>query len=318
MLRFIKNWTLPLAMAFGTAAYFILADVDCFAPLRPAVSQTASVLTPLLIFAQLLITFSKIELRQLVPVRLHLWLLAFQVAASMAIVLVLMFARMNPVFKEIFEGAMVCFICPTATAAAVITAKLGGNASKLTTYTLISNLSAAIFVPVIFPIVEPHEGLTFAHATLKILGMVSPLLLCPFIVAVAIKYLLPKLHALLVKHGNLAFYLWCVALVIVSGQTVKSLVESNAHPIIKLLIAAAGLIACCIQFYVGRRMGNRCNEKITAGQALGQKNTILAIWMANAYLDPITSVAPGSYVLWQNAINSWQLWRQRKKQPANE
>jgi BASS family bile acid:Na+ symporter len=31
---------------------------------------------------------------------------------------------------------MVCLICPTATAAAVVTGKLGGSASTLTTYTL--------------------------------------------------------------------------------------------------------------------------------------------------------------------------------------
>ena len=51
---------------------------------------------------------------------------------------------------------------------------------------------------------------------------------------------------------------------------------------------------------------------ISGGQALGQKNTILAIWMAHTYLNPLSSVAPGSYVLWQNIINSWQLWKKRK------
>ena len=40
-------------------------------------------------------------------------------------------------YREVFEGAMVCLICPTATAAAVITGKLGGSASSLTTYTLL-------------------------------------------------------------------------------------------------------------------------------------------------------------------------------------
>ena len=40
---------------------------------------------------------------------------------------------------------MVCLICPTATAAAVITGKLGGSASSLTTYTSVSytHLSSA-------------------------------------------------------------------------------------------------------------------------------------------------------------------------------
>lgn len=60
-----------------------------------------------------------------------------------------------------FEGAMVCLICPTATAAAVITGKLGGSASSLTTYTLLSNLLAAVAVPLVFPWVEPHANITF-------------------------------------------------------------------------------------------------------------------------------------------------------------
>lgn len=60
-----------------------------------------------------------------------------------------------------FEGAMVCLICPTATAAAVITGKLGGSAASLTTYTLLSNLLAAMAVPLVFPLVEPHADITF-------------------------------------------------------------------------------------------------------------------------------------------------------------
>ena len=35
-------------------------------------------------------------------------------------------------------------------------------------------------------------------------------------------------------------------------------------------------------------------------ELLGQKNTVLAIWMAYTYLNPLSSVGPGSYVLWQN------------------
>jgi BASS family bile acid:Na+ symporter len=28
----------------------------------------------------------------------------------------------------------------------------------------------------------------------------------------------------------------------------------------------------------------------------------------------LASVGPGSYVLWQNVINSWQLWKKRKRE----
>jgi bile acid:Na+ symporter, BASS family len=30
------------------------------------------------------------------------------------------------------------------------------------------------------------------------------------------------------------------------------------------------------------------------------------------YLNPIASIGPGAYVLWQNIINSYQVWLKRK------
>lgn len=121
----------------------------------------------------------------------------------------------------------------------------------------------------------------------------------------------------LLGFHDAAFYLWAVALAIVSGQTVRSLVNSDAPVFVELLIALAGLITCCIQFYLGKRIGGHYGERISGGQALGQKNTVLAIWMAYTYLNPLSSVGPGSYVLWQNIINSYQLWKKRKMRRNN-
>ena len=224
--------------------------------------------------------------------------------------------HMDSLYKEVFEGAMVCLICPTATAAAVITGKLGGSASSLTTYTLLSNLLAAIAVPLLFPLVEPHADLTFLSAFLKILSKVFPLLLFPFFLAMLFRYYLPAVRRFLLGFHDLAFYLWGVSLAIVTGQTVRSLVVSDAPVGVEILIALAGSVACAVQFYLGKRIGTRYDDRISAGQALGQKNTVLAIWMANTYLDPVSSVGPGSYVLWQNAFNSWQLWKKRKREAA--
>ena len=219
---------------------------------------------------------------------------------------------MDELYREVFEGAMVCLICPTATAAAVITGKLGGSAASLTTYTLMSNLLAAVAVPLVFPLVEPHSDVTFWLAFLKILSKVFPLLLCPFLLAWLLRLWMPVVHQWLLERHSAAFYLWGVALAIVSGQTVRSLANSTAPAYVEWLIALAGLVACCLQFYLGKRIGGHYKERISGGQALGQKNTVLAIWMAYTYLNPLSSVGPGSYVLWQNIINSYQLWKKRK------
>lgn len=314
ILRFLKNWTLPLAMIAGTLAYFFFAKIPILAPVKPYVNGLVAILTPALIFAQLLLTFCKVEVHELKPKSWHGWLLLFQSASCLVVAGVLVLCPMEETYREIFEGAMVCLICPTATAAAVITGKLGGSAASLTTYTLLSNLLAAIAVPLVFPLVEPHADITFFAAFLKILSKVFPLLLLPFFMACALRAFAPRIHRFLLNFHDAAFYLWGVALAIVSGQTVRSLVNSDAPVFVEVLIAMAGLITCCVQFYLGKRIGGHYKERISGGQALGQKNTVLAIWMAYTYLNPLSSVGPGSYVLWQNIINSYQLWKKRKNE----
>lgn len=108
MLKFLKNWTLPIAMLVGAVGYPVFISF--------------SFLTPILIFTMLLLTFCKVSPRDLKPKPLHLWLLLIQIFGSLIVYLLLY--RFN---KIVAEGAMVCVICPTATAAAVITSKLGGS-----------------------------------------------------------------------------------------------------------------------------------------------------------------------------------------------
>lgn len=317
MLNFLKNWTLPVAMLAGTLGYFIFANFSFLEPTKPFMNTLVAYLTPFLIFSQLLLTFCRVEPKDLMPRPWHGWLLLFQLLSASILAAVLICLHMDGAYREVFEGAMVCLICPTATAAAVITGKLGGSASSLTTYTLLSNILAAIAVPLMFPLVEPHADITFFTAFLKILGKVFPLLLFPFILACFFRQFLPSVHRFLLGFPNLAFYLWGVALVIVTAQTVKSLATSDAALSVEISLALVGLITCVLQFFLGKRIGSVYFDRISAGQALGQKNTVLAIWMAYTYLDPLSSVGPGSYVLWQNIFNSWQLWKKRKKEEFN-
>lgn len=309
MLKLIKNWTLPLAMLVGIFGYLLFAKVAFFAPFKPVVNGLASFITPWLIFVQLLLTFCKIEIKALLPKRWHLWLLLIQTTTCVLVAVILLLFSMDDFYKGFFEGMMVCFICPTATAAAVITGKLGGNAATLTTYTLFSNLLGAVMVPLVFPLVEPHEGLTFWYAFWKILGRVFSLLLAPFIIALFLKYYVKSVHRWLMEHSGMAFYVWAFALALVMGQTARSLFNSDT---LSWCVAFGGLIACVLQFFWGKHIGEVYDDRISAGQALGQKNTILAIWMATTYLHPLAVIAPGAYVLWQNIFNSWQLWKKQK------
>ena len=311
MLKFIKNWTLPLAMLLGVVAYFVYTGCAWVTPLKPGVKVVIAWLTPFLIFAQLLLTFCKVEVKDLSPRRWSVWLLLIQLVSFLLLAGVLLAVPVGENVHIAIEGMMVCLICPTATAAAVITGKLGGSAASLTTYTLLSNLLAALLVPVVFPLVEPSD-IRFMEAFLRILSKVFPLLLCPFFLAVLLRWYLPAVHRFLVGLKDMAFYLWAVALTIVMAQTTRSMLEGSTTVGEEVLVASGALLACGLQFYYGKKIGSRYGDRISAGQALGQKNTVLAIWMACTYLHPLSAIAPGSYVVWQNIINSYQLWKKRR------
>lgn len=313
IIQFFKDWTLPVAMAVGAAVYFLFAGIPQLAPAKPYIHKSVELLTPILIFTMLFLTFCKVTFHELRPRRWHLWVILLQLSFCLGIALLLLSLPFTYREKVVAEAAMVCLICPTATAAAVITGKLGGNASTLITYTILSNLVAAIVVPILFPLVEPHEGLTFLPACWTILSKVFPLLICPFLAAMAVRRYFPRLLEWLFRWHDLAFYLWSVALAIVVAQTIRSIVHSQADLYTLLYIGGAGLFTCCLQFFLGKQIGGHYHDRISGGQAFGQKNTILAIWMAYTYLTPLSSLGPGSYVLWQNIINSWQLWKKRRK-----
>lgn len=313
MMRFLKDWTLPIAMAAGAGGYFLFHYAGFLAPLKPAVWVAVDILTPSLIFIQLFLTFCKIDLKDLRLTKWHWIILAFQAVSALVMAAVLILVPMNEVYREIFEGAMVCLICPTATAAAVVTDKLGGSAARITLYNLMSNILAAVFVPVVFPLIEVHSEMGFFPAFLKILSKVFPLLICPFLLAVLLRYVWPKAHDFFKARAGIAFYLWAVALALAIGQTVRSMHNSTAPAAVLWMIAGAALLTCIVQFWFGKRTGKALGDTITAGQALGQKNSVLAIWMAYTYLNPVSSLAPGTYAVWQNIFNSWQLWRKNHR-----
>ena len=156
---FLKNWTLPVAMCTGASTYLILSRLPLSEGFKSATHALVDVLQPTLIFSMLFITFCKINVRDLRPKIWHAWALLFQVLIFGLLALPLMiWPQMSG--RVILEGAMLCFICPTATAAAVITQKLGGNSASLTTYVILINLAAALCIPMIIPLTLVSSALT--------------------------------------------------------------------------------------------------------------------------------------------------------------
>lgn len=311
VLKFIKNWTLPISMIVGALSYFIYINIPGIEITKPFVNHFISIIQPILIFSMLFITFCKISPKELRLCKWHLYLLLFQTITFTVLGFLLIGFKDLP-GKVLIEGAMLCLICPTATAAAVITGKLGGNAARLTTYTILINLTSALIIPLLLPLIHDNHQ-SFLQAFLTILAKVFPMLFLPFIVAMAVRFFLPGIHRLIIKQKDLAFYLWAVALALAIGTTVKSMMHSQVSIGYQLGITGISLACCALQFFLGKRIGAKFQDEISAGQALGQKNTVFAIWLGYTFLTPVTSIAGGFYSVWHNLFNSYQLYKQRKQ-----
>ncbi|WP_369808795.1 bile acid:sodium symporter family protein [Parabacteroides sp. Marseille-P3160] len=300
ILRFIKEWMLLIAMFLGVAAYPLISYI--------------SFLTPYLIFTMLLVTFCKLSPRQILIHPAHIGLISIQLIGSLGAYFLL--KGYDPL---IAQGAMICMLAPTATSAPVITGMLGGNVAFLTTYILLCNMVVAFFAPLFFSFMGTHSDLSFWASFFFICKQVVPLLILPLLMAWGMRRYTPRLHRKIAEVPQVGFYLWAVALVIVMGKTMSFLVnQENPNYRSEIGLAVTALIVCAAQFIIGRSIGKRYKDPVSSGQGLGQKNTILAIWMAQTYLNPVASLAPAAYVVWQNIINSYQLWLKEHRENKQE
>ncbi len=313
LITFLKNWTLPSAMVIGAAAYLAFACTPALDAASRVFEPLFDSILPLFMFLILFVTFCKVDFHCLRPEMWHLWVILFQALLTGAVVAVILFAQLSVAQKILWEGILTCIIGPTAAAAAVITVKIGGNLNSMTTYTFLSSFVTAALIPTFFPMIEKEAHLTFWTAFFIIMNKVCLVLVLPLLLGWIVRRFLPRLQQRITSIPDLGFYLWGMSLAIVTGTTVKNIVHSDATPALLGWIAIGSLLLCLLQFGMGKLIGRCYGSSIDAGQALGQKNTAFAIWITYTYLNPVASVGPGCYILWQNLVNSAELWAARRE-----
>lgn len=263
---------------------------------------------PYLIFLMLFITFSKVEPSELRFDGMIWRLLAVQTIGSAAV-----FYALRSIDLPIAQSMMVCVLCPTATAAPVVTGMLGGRVGRVVAYSIVGNLVTAIFAPVMFVLAGTDAEVGFWREFVLIVSKVAPMIVLPFVLARALYYVAPRVHGFVAGSQRFTFYIWAVALMLVVGKAVNFVMSEPPSAIPSMLVMGLGAgVLCFLQFRIGRAAGLRYGDPVSGAQALGQKNTILAVWMSLNYLNPISSVGPAAYILWHNTVNSMQLYQHMK------
>ena len=144
----------------------------------------------------------------------------------------------------------------------------------------------------------------------------------------------PREFTLPVKLAVLPFYLWVCSITVLTAVVTETTITNYKSQMTNILILlVCSFFICLLQFGLGKLIGYYLPapskgtdyqdvlinpaaapktmagvSSITAGQAFGQKNTSLGVWMANTFLDPLSSLGAAAYIIWQNLFNSAQLF----------
>lgn len=310
IIPFVKQWTLLVGIVVGSLVYLLFTGVAPLVPVGEVLGPRLVSLLPINLFLMLYVTFCKMPMHDLRPRRWHFILQAIRTLLALLAVVAVNLTS-DPTARLLLEGVFICVICPTAAAAPVIVEKLGGDVASLTVYLFIANGVTSVIIPLLFPLVERGADLSFTVAFLMVLKRVVTVLVIPLCCALLTRRYLPGVVAWLKGLKNVSLYLWSINLAIIMGLTMRSLLQAPVSGFVLLMMCLIPLVLSLFQFSLGKMVGRRYGDSIGAGQALGQKNTVVGIWLTISFLNPYAVIAPCVYVVWQNLINEWQLWYKR-------
>ena len=151
IITFLKNWTLPSAIVSGTVIYLIFYWIPALDPVSEVMEPIFDTILPLFMSLILFTTFLRVDFHKMRPAMWHLWVSVFQVVLVILLVALIIGFDMKGKDLILMEGILTCVICPGASAAPVVTGKLGGNLETMTSYVFLSNIVTVVAVPVVFP-----------------------------------------------------------------------------------------------------------------------------------------------------------------------
>lgn len=272
--------------------------------LLPQLSPWAWLIRWILV-VMLFVAFLDVDPATARPVKAHLrLLLVWPVCAALGWIL------LRPFGEQAALAGFLVGATPTATAAPVITALLGGQAGFVTVSVLGSNLIGAVLLPIVL------AALPGTHAPAGEGGILLPTLLLigiPLVAAQLLRFLRPAAAKAMLRARLWTFPLWVAALALAASRTSAFLLEHPEVPRSQVVAIFAGsALLCALNFAIGRRAG-RPGLELEAGQSIGQKNTMLTLWIGLAAAGPVAALGPASYVLWHNLWNGWQLSRRGRR-----
>ncbi len=255
---------------------------------------------PALIFFMLLMSFSDTSFSKGSVKKSHLLILIAMSALSIGA-----YYLLKSFHAELAISAFLIGITPTATAAMVITNMLGRRGDYVATSMILSNIYAALAIPFLSQtVVHASVSIDFGKLLLYCGMMVG----IPFVLSRAIRMLPSGQTGIIQRTKRLTFPAWVLVLFLVLSQCSHFLRQADVPLKAIIMVFAVASAFCVINFVLGFFLGEK-EFRRECSQSLGQKNTMLTLWVALTFFSPFIALGPTFYVICHNLWNSYQLAR---------
>lgn len=282
----LRTWGLLLAFIVG--GFF------------PQISQLSPVL-PVNIVFMLGITFLGLKVPRLKPQKRHFLLVLWNVLLGV-IPWGILYLCGAPILAE---TAFFCGIAPMATAAPVIVNLLRGNVEFTVTGQVLSNFAIAAALPILMPLIV---GQVDSSLFFDVAGSVAATLALPALLAFVIRRAYPRARLWAPKLRDWSLLAWIFSLTIIAATASQKIREIGFSWQEMLPVALVSCAVCVAGFVIGYRIGYP-KLKRECSQCLGQKNTIITIYLAMTYAtdSPLIFLGPVFYSVFHNVCNAVQM-----------
>jgi BASS family bile acid:Na+ symporter len=266
--------------------------------LFPQAGSYSFLIKPLLMF---ILFFPFLELKVTAFYKSTLWIIIANIALAITAYLLLL-----PFNSDLAFVSFITAIAPTGISAPAVASFLALDVEYVTLSTILTNSVIALTLPFLIPLLTHQaNSLSPREILLSVLG----LFLIPLAIAQTLKLLKPQLLKSAGKFKILSFYAWSVVLFVAGAKASHFILyESTTSLLTIAAIATVSLVICAANFGLGFLIGGKHFAK-EASQSLGQKNTMLTVWVSLSFLQPVVALGPMFYILYHNLYNSYQLFK---------
>ena len=213
-------------------------------------------------------------------------------------------------------GLLLC-LAPPANASPAMTRLLGGNPLLMLKLVIGGHLLACLVVPLLAASFHGGAAQSPRLIAAKVFFSVLPLVSLPIGGAALLRQFAPRAAAACAFFSRYSMLLWTFMVFLAlsaASYNIRRLLANGEYTLADLGgVALLSLSLALGLFYGGWKLGGK-RYPIESSQGLGQKNTVLMIWIAQAYIHPVAALGPVCYVVWQNLILSFMA--RRIKKPA--